>query len=213
MPGDPYGKRDLVAVKPNNNVNWLYGFHTNMDAAQQTVLGQIDALPGGSYITGLVLGANAPKPARVKKYRTGGGFMSSFCDITKIADARDAGWSIVSRPNLRIGANGNNSKCVYVRIATLDAGGATTSEIKYAWMMPSFLYTKITSADLAALGIRDAVGDTDLVFGPRHPRPPQATYLAVGADGSVGSRTTFVDQDNLGSLPTGWTPAKTKQNV
>ena len=212
MPADPYGARDLVAVKPISTANFLYGFHTNTTASDRTDLGQIDAQPGGAYIDGLVLGANSPKPARAKKYRTGGGYKSSFCDVTKINDARAAGWKIIDRPSFRLGANGPNSKCVYIRIATLDAGGAATSEIKYAWMMPNYLYTKITSSDLAALGIRDGVGEKDLVFGARHPDPPQAVYVAIGADGSIGTRTTFVDPDNLSSLPTGWSPAQTKQN-
>lgn len=204
MPANPYKARNLVAVKVTSNLNFMYGFHTNAESDDQTTLGHVPAQVNGSYINGLVLGANQPKPARLSKYRTGGGYKSSFCDINNIDTARAANWKLVSLPTIAVGANGLNSKCVYVKISTADVDGNVSSEIKYAWMMPDFLYSRIVAGDLSALGIRDGVGVDDLVFGARHPKPRRAVFTAIDNEGYVGTRSTFIDDSAISSLPSGW---------
>lgn len=216
MPSTPYGTRELVSVLPHARCNFRYGFYTNTTEATRTVLGQTPAIVNGEYIAGLVIGANAPKPGRVRKYRTGGGFDTSFVDVNQIANARNEGWKLVSRPKLRRGANTRRSHCVYIRFGATDEGTGepTGPQIKYAWQMPKYLYDILIAGDRAALGIKDATaGDEDLVFGARYPEPPRATYSAISAEGSISSRTTFVDPAALNSLPTGWAPADRTQEL
>ena len=218
MGSSPYGKRDLVAVTPVPGVAWKYGFPTNTTAAQRTILGQVAAITGaGGYIDNLVLGANAPKPARMKHYRStagadsatggvAGGFDTSFCDVAHINDALAAGWIMVSRYKRRRGS----AKYTYVTIATADPETGqvdAANAIHYAWPMPAFLRQKI-SGDLTGLGIKIATGnDLNLVFGARYPKPPRVTFKAVGTDGRIGHRTTFADPSKVDSLPSGWTEA------
>jgi hypothetical protein len=210
-----------VAVNPHARANFKYGFYTNTSATQRTVIGQEPAIVDGSYINGLVLGANSPKPAKMKAY-TGataaadgqpaiaGGWDSTFVSYDKIDDARAANWKMISRPKARRGGASKRSKVVYIRIGLTDpdTGEPSGPQIKYAWNMPLELYNAITSDDRAALGIRDATADDlDLVFGARHPNPPKAIYVAAGTE-SITTKSTMIDPDALNNLPTGWQPAE-----
>jgi hypothetical protein len=216
MGSSPYGARNLVAVIPCPGVQWKYGFPTNTSEAQRTVLGQVPAIAAGGYIPNLVLGANAPKPAKLRHYRaasatsttTGGvsgGFDTSFCDVNKIDSALAAGWKIVSKYKRRRG----NGRLVYVTISAVNAETGqpeAANSIKYAWNMPEFLRQKITN-DLTELGIKVSTGsDLDLVVGARYPKPPRAVFKAVSADGHVGTRSTYVDSSKIDTLPSGWKP-------
>ncbi len=214
MGSSPYGARSLVAVVPCPGVQWKYGFHTNTTETQRTTLGQVSAITSTGYIPNLVLGANAPKPARLRHYRSStatsattggvsGGFDTSFCDVTKINDALAAGWKMVSKYKRRRG----NGRLVYVTISGVNAETGqpeAANSIKYAWNMPEFLRQKI-SKDLTELGIEISTGsDLDLVVGARYPKPPRAVYTAAATDGHIGTRRTFVDSSKIGSLPSGW---------
>jgi hypothetical protein len=214
MGSSPYGARTLVAVVPCPGVQWKYGFPTNTSEGQRTTLGQVPAITSAGYIPNLVLGANSPKPARLRHYRSStatstttggvsGGFDTSFCDFSKINDALAAGWKMVSRYKRQRG----NGRLVYVTISGVNAetGQAeAANSIKYAWNMPAFLRQKIEK-DFTALGIQVSTGsDLDLVVGARYPKPPRAVFVAAAADGHVGTRRTFVDNSKIGSLPSGW---------
>lgn len=195
MPTVIYGPRDLVYVTPFSGSTTKYGFLTNVDAAAKTALGHTAVT--GNYPTGLVIGANAPKPPRAKK-TTATGTESSFVDTASITSAKTAGWK-VSAGKVRTGASSSKAKTVKI----------TFEGNELAWKMPNYLYTKI-SADIAALGILDAAStDLDLVFGARYPKLPRVAKI----DATTGNRyTTFCDPAALDALPTGWTTVRASQD-
>lgn len=190
MPASIYGPRQLVWVTPFTGSTIKYGFMTNADSGTRTALAHVEVT--GAYPTGLVIGANAPKPPRAKKL-SATGTESSFCDAEGVAAARTAGWRI-SRGKIRIGASGSKSKTVYV----------THETNKLAWKMPNFLYTNITG-DLAALGVLLATAaDKDLVFGARFPVLPRVGKISA----TFNKYTTFCDPSKLDSLPAGWSSVR-----
>jgi hypothetical protein len=192
--GSPYGTRTLVHVVPYTSSTIKYGFFTNADGSTQTALGHTAIT--GAYPTGLVLGANAPKPGRATRFRATG-VESSFVSATARTTAVAAGWK-VSPGRVRNGASSTKSKTVYV----------TVESNKIAWKMPQFLYAKI-STDMAALGILDATSaDLDLVFGARYPRLPRVGKIEVPQSGAPSKLTTFCDPDALDTLPEGWTTVR-----
>lgn len=195
MPTQIYGARTLVFVTPFDGATVKYGFLTNVDSAAQTALGHTAVT--GAYPTGLVIGANSPKPPRAKKI-TATGIESSFVDTTKITTAKAAGWKI-SAGKVRTGASSAKSKTVKV----------TFESNELAWKMPNYLYSKI-SGDLAGLGILDAAStDLDLVFGVRYPKLPRVAKI----DATTGNRyTTFCDPEALDNLPEGWTTVRASQD-
>jgi hypothetical protein len=198
--GNVYGTRTLVWVTPFTGSTIKYGFYTNADSSTQTALGHNVIL--AAKPTGLVLGANAPKPAKATRQRASGSD-SSFCDVGAFTSAKAAGWKI--RPGrIRIGSSSVKSKLVYV----LHEGN------KIAWKMPQTLYSRITAGDRTALGILDGVAaDKDYCYGVRYPSLPrvgQQTFPTVGA----GSRlTTFCDPSKLNNLPTGWVTVKASEEA
>lgn len=211
-----YGSRDLKAVVAIPNATWLYGFRTNYSKeSAATELGHQNAFGATGLNPAIVLGCNAPKPARVTKVRgtsgsdglLAGGSESTFCAVGNIDDAQRAGWKIARMyKRLRGGKGLYFVELALVNPQTAEDGSNTGGIIvNYAWKMPPFLQAKITAADKTALGITESTGNTDnLVRGLRYPQPPRATFKAVGTDG-VGSRTTFVATSKTDSLPSGWT--------
>lgn len=190
MPASIYGAKQLVWVTPFTGSTIKYGFMTNADTGTRTALAHVEVT--GAYPTGLVIGANAPKPPRAKKL-TATGTESSFCDAEGVAAARAAGWRI-SRGKIRIGASGSKSKTVYV----------THEGNKLAWKMPNFLHANITG-DLVGLGIALATSaDKDLVFGARFPVLPRVGKISA----TFNKYTTFCDPSKLDSLPTGWSSVR-----
>lgn len=194
MPANIYGKRELVWVTPFTGSTIKYGFMTNADAGTKTALAHVEVT--GAMPTGLVIGANAPKPPRAMR-QTATGTESSFCDAEGVDAARTAGWRI-SRGKIRIGSSGAKSKTVYV----------THEGNKLAWKMPTFLHTNIT-ADLAGLGIALATSsDKDLVFGARFPVLPRVGKISA----TFNKYTTFCDPSKLDSLPAGWSSVRASQD-
>lgn len=202
---DVYGKRELVAVKPAPDISFLYGYRTNATQSQQTDLGMIPGLVNGNFISGLVLGADMPKPARMRRIVNNLGTDSHYASWDAIDDARTKGWSLVSRYKIRRAISGKDSKLHYIDMQTLDANGDPVGPtLKYCWPIPLFLLNKI-SADLAAMGIEVAdANDKNLVFGCQYPKPPQAQRTVVAADGTSDVNTTFCDPKKLDNLPAGW---------
>lgn len=183
-----YDDRELVYVTPYTGAVIKYGFATNMKEAGQNDLGQVTvdftALP-----TGLVFGANAPKPGRASRLIATTGNQSSYYDISKRNTLKADGWR-VSSPTIRRGSATARAIACYV---TIDG-------IKYAWMMPKETATKIGDADFGALGIELADGsEKDLVWGASSPKPQRVS--AVKTDAVI---STFADPSKLGDLPTGW---------
>ena len=211
-----YGSRDLKAVVAVAGATWLYGFRTNYERADaNTELGHRPAFGATGLNPAIVLGCNAPKPTRVVRRRpsagtdgqVAGGNESTFCSVEKINDAQTGGWKIGKLYKRLRGGKG----LFFVELALVNPEIATDGTstggiiVNYAWRMPKFLQEKITSNDKTALGITESTGNTNnLVRGVRYPKPPRATFKAVGT-AFVGSRTTFVATSKTDSLPSGWT--------
>lgn len=195
-------KRDQIVYVPVNAVI-LYGFSAKnigsiqgVSAADVTALGHLtptaaDAVSGGI----LILGANAPKPARVVKKITGAAItaqasVSTFCSYTKIADAQTAGWRLAKgRTSVSLQA-GSTFKRSLSAIATLSNGAL------YVFPM--------NAADFAthgqALGLAAAASITTeternkLIRGTTIPRPGKAV-LDVTSDTSTGTFSSFCSSD------------------
>lgn len=185
--------RSLVWVKVSAALPDLkYGFQSGMDTGSRSALGQTpvtDAL----YNQGLVVGANAPKPSRASRKRTGSGYEGSFCSYDVIATLKQAGWSITpGKPTRKPRPANGLSKCVYV---TMPGG------VKYAWYSP----IGQNAPTLGTIGVRDATGsDNDLIFGSEFPKPPR--YKKLLTDGS--SFSSFVDPTNVdAAVSDGWFPS------
>lgn len=188
-----YDDRRPVSVVPFNGSTIRYGFLTNIDPGDGTILGHQDA--NDSSQQGLVFGANAPKPARASRKRATG-TSSSFIDWNAIAAARTQGWS-VGKASIRRGGTTARGRVVAV----------TFQGVTYAWNMPLDTYNNIGAADRSALGVRDTdPNDTDLVFGARSPKPPKAIF-----DAGEDTYTTFYDPTG-GNLPDGWSGVSNSQD-
>lgn len=187
-------ERIKVSVQVSTRSTFFYGFLTNLDTDERAALGHKDFNAANAVTDGIIFGANSPKPARMKKVRASGRSANSFVDATKIATAKTAGWKLLKRPKARSARPSALSKPVYVEIPI----GAIS--VKYAWRMPTDLYTAITAPTLASLGIKDAATETDnfdLVWGVNNPKPPRAYKL-----NSDPSLSTFCNPD--ATIPAGW---------
>ncbi|NER49240.1 MAG: hypothetical protein F6J92_21600 [Symploca sp. SIO1A3] len=209
MADSAYGPRDLMAVKPIAGVDWMYGFHTKTRDATRTTLGQVPGMVNGAYIAGLVIGANAPRPAEVRKPRSTDGrvhFDSSYCSADALQNARAEGWTIVKAATKRRGGARANSKTVYVDVQKNDdQGNPVGPSIRYAWYMRNELYTAI-QVDLPKLGVTLSTGnEEDLVFGASYPRPPSVKFTAIPAAGYITTKSSFIDPKKLDAIPDGWT--------
>lgn len=184
-------QRTKVYVTPSTRSTFLYGFLTSLDDAERQALGH--TVLTGQNSSGVVFGANSPKPARMKKTRDSGRSANSFVSAGSIASARTAGWKLIKRPTARRSRATALSKPVYVELSI------GSIKVKYAWRMPTDLYTSV-GTDRTALGITDASTETDafdLVWGVNSPKPPRA--YKVNGDSTLA---TFCDPN--ATLPTGW---------
>ncbi len=189
--------RDLVHVPIYANTGnaqaatgVLYGFKTNIDAADRATLGQTAV--DGAYPAGLVIGANAPKPPRASRIRVTG-TTSSYYDLGSAAAIRAAGWRTGSRGRIRTRNISTRTRTVYVGLG----------QTKYAWQMPLDAYARI-GGDREVLGVEDATAnDNDLVFGASYPKPPRAALTVFGNDGT-DTFSTFIDPAAVDNLPEGW---------
>jgi len=206
---DVYRQRPPVAVTPFDGATFKYGFNSPVSEGEKTELGIIDALaPGGGYIPGLVMGVDAPKPARLRKQSPTEGYDGSYCDAARINTALGLGYRMVHPIMRRYGNPGGlNSRTVYIDTRPLDpeTGQPTGNGYRKAWTMPQYLINRI-SADLAALGIEfsdgkedDLVWGEDRLFGAR-----RAKKLFTSSEGAPSISETFVATRIISNLPGGW---------
>lgn len=182
--------RTLVTVGIPGFTALRYGFPSGLKDSLRTEFGQT-AVNFDQLGTGLVLGANSPKPYRAGKRLTTG-FESSFCDSTKVKTLKAAGWSITF-PKIRAATKSALSTTLFVTI-----GG-----IKYAWTTP----TLPAGFTVEAIGAKVAGSDDkDLVFGARFPRPARySTDLTVEGSENVTTLSIFVDPTKEDTLQgAGW---------
>lgn len=185
MPGDTRP----VYVDPYPGAPIKYGFKTNVESSFGTLCGHSPI--GGVDPTGLVFGANAPKPGRASKRRDTGEIDSTFYSWSVITSIRSTPGVSYTSPRRRISnRQGSRSRPVAVSIAG----------IKYAWNMPLTTYNAL-QASFAALGIENVTSsETDYVWGASKPKPPVASLQVAGGR----FRTTFISPTRVNNLPEGW---------
>lgn len=181
--------RRLVTVTVSQALPSLrYGFRSRLRDSERSRFGQT-VVDSTENVTGLVIGANAPKPARAAK-KAATGWEGSYCSHSVIATLKTAGYRITAGKATRKPRAANSiSKVVYV----------TVNGVKYAWYSPS----STVSANTGGVGIKDASpSDNDLIFGAEFPKPPR--YKIIVGDDSFSS---FIDPSNIDQATTAnWFP-------
>lgn len=200
----------LVAVDVKG-LTIKYGFRTTLGSAASISLGQTTAVdPQGALLSGVILGANSPKPPRASKRRASGETDSSFISYSAIATAKTAGWS-VKAGRLTIP---RSTKISFPVFAVIDSGTTTNGagetvgiNYKYGWRMPKYQYDLI-NGNFAALGITLVTNDnySDVWFGVNSPKPKRVGFN-VNANSVL---STYASTAKLDSLPEGWFQITTK---
>lgn len=189
-----YASRRRVFITPHVGSPVKYGFATNIDSVESTALGHtaVDTAAGV-----VVFGCDSPKPGRAKRLPAGSGSsqytVSSWINAPLLSSP-PANYVIVRQPRARGAVGGVKTKAVFVAF----------SGYKYAWLMPTRLYT-IIAADRAGLGIEDCVPSDfrEYIWGSNNFRPPIASKSLPGSGGGIDTYSTFYDPD--GTLPGTWT--------
>lgn len=192
-----YAKRRMAHVQPFTGSTLRYGFKTNVEPKIGTEAGH--KIITATAIPGLVIGANAPKPARGTKTRVTGGRIQTFSTFVDAAkrNSLPSGWT-VARPKVRRGRQTSKTVIAYV----------TIQGVNYAWNLPKDTYNKI-KGQIPILGIKIATSaDKNLVFGASYPKPPKAGTTLASSGGGIDNISTFVDPSALDRLPANWSPLK-----
>jgi hypothetical protein len=150
-----YGNARRVAVDPSASANWLYGFNTKADQDDSTLLGHVDIVAANPSAP-VLFGVNNIKPPSAKKFKQATNTTeSSFVDITKVAAAKAAGWTVT---NGRSTAPKTSSKIKLVKVKV--AAG-----VFIAWPMPKETYDRLVAVRTLN-GIQDvAPTDSGLAYG------------------------------------------------
>ncbi|MCT7987613.1 hypothetical protein [Laspinema olomoucense] len=168
---------------------------TNIDANESSQLGQFSARSGGtsgSYIDKLIIGGDAPRPAKVRK-KTLEYSVTSYVGYDKINQALAQGWKKAGGIEYRAARQTKQSKLVFI----------TIRGIKYAWRMRADQYAKLQPY-ASNIGFKDASpNDLDLVYGPSFPKPP-TIGIVISGEGSTDNLSTFCDPTKVNSLKEGW---------
>lgn len=166
-----------------------YGFMTNIGESMSSQLGHVKAKSGANYIGRLIIGGDAPKPAKVVK-KTREYTVTSYVGHDRQQQALDQGWKLAKDGRYRIARHTKKSKLVY-----LECRG-----IRYAWRMRTEQYAKLQRY-AANLGLKEAAkGELDLVYGPSFPKPPKVG-INVDGEGGIDSLSTFCEPQKLDNLP------------
>ncbi|MCT7955726.1 hypothetical protein [Laspinema palackyanum] len=187
--GIPIGSSGVIKQVGN------YGFMTNIDMAEASALGQAPGRTGGvagSYIQNLIIGGDAPRPARVTK-KTVEYSVTSYVGYDKIAQALASGWKQSAKVQFRAARQSKLSKLVFV----------TIRGVKYAWRMRAEQYNKIKGF-ASNIGFKEASqNDADLVYGATFPKPPKIGITITG-EGGMDNLSTFCDPTKIDDLKEGW---------
>lgn len=206
-----YDEKRLVSVQttvtsgtgatPGTPTPVLYGFWTNLEGSASTILGHtlIDVGAYQNPPTGLMIGANFPKPSRASK-RIGTEIASSYCSSANARSLATQGWRVTppkkQSPLILATEASKLVQSVYIRMRG----------IKYGWQMPKETRTRITSV-FATLGIVDATeaDRNELVFGPSFPKPPKVKgSIGVTTGGTTVSNAYSTYYDPSVTLPADW---------
>lgn len=164
----------------------LYGYRTRHKIF--TTLKVELGITESKTTVGVIYGINSPKPHKVTKINTAGGYstMSSWASDAQAKALRANDDYMVRPPQIatRGISSSANFKTVYVELPKV--GGTT---IKYAWNMQKDLFNDTTAAVTTNLGIK-AVSANDipeLIWGANDPKPPRASKRINGR-----VRATFI---------------------
>lgn len=192
-----YASTRLVSVTPYRGATIKYGFKTNVE---ERIGREAGHTPVNADITGLVIGANAPKPAQGTKKDVRGSVIQTYSTFVDAGRLRSlpANWS-VGKPKVRRGRATPKTVIAYV----------TINGIKYAWNLPKTTQSKIGATVLTQLGIKIATSaDKDLVFGSSFPKPPRVGSTKIGGGGGIDDISTYCDPSVMDNLPAGFAPIK-----
>ncbi|MBE9068864.1 hypothetical protein IQ260_19655 [Leptolyngbya cf. ectocarpi LEGE 11479] len=191
--GSIYGTRTKVAVTPFNGSAINYGFATNMDEGDQSVLGHQKV----SDVAGIVIyGASAPKPGRMSKTKASGETNTSFVDWQKINDAEAADWKLVKgavrRPKL-----GRSRRSVRVK-------AEIAPNLIKVWDMKLEQFNKVGTDDAAALGVSAYVASDLNASNIVTKENKVEGAILFGAKSDQGQTVGFIGYQQADSAPDGW---------
>lgn len=183
--------RFYVPLKAGNTT-YNYVFDSPCDAGQLAKLG--GKAVGSEVLPNVIYKANLPRPARgktedgVNSYVASNALLPKGCKVTKPARGFAIGSSVENFDPSKAGLQG--SIVVYVVVAG----------VKFAWRMPNYQMSALTTEDLTALGIKipQKTDNNELVFGASVPYPSRAFKKIEGKTVS-----TFCADDAVGGK--GWT--------
>ena len=206
MAASPYDNKAKVAcnVIPGSQLKFGWRSPEGVTEATRQVLGHVDAVQAdGSYISGLILGANFPQPPRYQKHGVG----NYYCAIDRQNEARTQGWTLAESPKYLRGGSRGKSVLVAIDLRVNDEqGNPVGPEMRIARYMRNSTRARILPADLTALGVAVTTpNDFNLIYGAEYPRPPEARFTAVDVTSNIDTYGTMVDPRKLDSLPNGWT--------
>lgn len=188
-----YASRRRVYVTPHVGSPVKYGFATNIDSVESTALGHTNVDTAAGVV---VFGCDSPKPGKAKRLPAGSPAsqytVSSYINASLLSSP-PANYVIIRQPRARGASGGTKTKAVFVQF----------SGYKYAWLMPTRLYTAI-AGDRPGLGIEDCVASDfrEYVWGTNNFRPPRAAKSVPGSGGGIDTYSTFYDPD--GTIPATW---------
>lgn len=188
--------RDLVFVKPFNGATVSYGFNTQADADDRSILGHI---PKASLQGIGVFGANRPKPARMTKEKTTSS-ASHFADWQSIDSAEAAGWKMSKKAKAGPVVKTSNRSIL--------VGAEVSGNVDVCWTMTRRQFQRLASVR-TALGIR-AITQSKAnkgVFGASRWYGVEEPKGAASRDALGLISVKYVDQSKLDSLPEGWVTA------
>jgi len=181
-------REQLTGVELNSYL--LYCFKTSDQLANgitgkssadlQNELGHQIITPSTNLTGSLVaiLGANAPKPARVSfRDKTTGRSVSTYCATSKLVDARKAGWALAKAARARGVIETRRRLKVYVELFGL----------MYVFPMDDVAFQQLGQL----CGIKDATSLNSaseiqrVIYGTSAPRPGTAFFQQLSGGGSV----------------------------
>lgn len=189
------GERTLVFVNMANPAGIKYGFRSGLRTGLRATFGQ-EVITASTALTGLIIGANSPKPPRASKQETAG-IESSFCANEKINSLKADGWTITKPKRPGRAKTSGLAKTQYI----------TLNGVKYAWNSPDFSEEAV-GTDVSVLGVTTATAsEAGLIWGASFPKPPRMVKK-VGEAGFSTTVSSFVDPTKIDAgVTAGWRSA------
>lgn len=170
-----------------------YVFRSRLKDTLRNNLGQVLIEAALTDITGVIVGANAPKPPKATKKIPEFGTVSSFCDGTKGAELKRDGWKVRGSKYPQYSINLlEQAKDSVTYVLTLNG-------VKYAFNSTPISESVIFPGLGGILSEATAANENDqLVWGAEFPKPPKMKLT-----NSAGkSFSTFIDPSKVDDAKT-----------